>query len=228
MNGLAFGEEEGEQLPEAFRTAFWASKSSVSWCTPPEVVDAAKELFGGRIDRDPCPPTNPARYFAEVNETLPMFDALRSDWNVAGKVGPTTVLLNPPFGTSYVKDGVCISAKEFGDLVKGKAVLPGPGDFRPEDWRRQQTYDFAFRFVEVCCEGVWISKAAMETHAIQFLLRNSDAVCFPDHRINYLNPDTGKVGDSQATFSSLLFYVGEHVNRFLSIFRNSLGESFAL
>lgn len=43
------------------------STSRDSWRTPPEVIEAVKEIYGGTIDLDPCADINQAHWFATYN-----------------------------------------------------------------------------------------------------------------------------------------------------------------
>lgn len=186
---------------------FFSQKGSVNWLTPPEVINAARKTFGGAIDLDPCPSTNPKNWFATKNWSLggPV-DSLRVSWSDGYLL--TTSLINPPFGTSYVNGSNCISSKEYSEL-QNKSDL---------QWQKQTILMWAQKVVEESHKGneiIWISKAAIESKAIQLVLENSSAACFPTGRIGYVDPIT-LVQEDQPTFPSIILYLGE----------NQIAESF--
>lgn len=65
---------------------------SQNWCTPKKYVDAVKEVFGGKIDLDPC-----SNKYSIVNAKtaymLPEKDGLRDRWDFP------TIYVNPPYGS---------------------------------------------------------------------------------------------------------------------------------
>lgn len=64
---------------------------SQTWCTPPNYVDAVREMLGGTIALDPC--SNAYSIVgAGVEYSLPKTDGLREHWNYA------TIYVNPPYG----------------------------------------------------------------------------------------------------------------------------------
>ena len=72
-----------------------AGKQSITenkdWCTPQKYVDAVRQVFGGKIDLDPC-----SSVYSIVNAgtefLLPERDGLFEEWNFP------TVYVNPPYG----------------------------------------------------------------------------------------------------------------------------------
>jgi hypothetical protein len=140
-------------------------------------------------------------------------NGLTEAWTSNGAA--TSVFINPPFGTSYIKDGVCISADEFGKLKDEVDV----GRLPPETvtgWTRQVAEDWATKVVAEHRLGrqiIWLSKASLETKALQRLLRAATAICHPGKRVNYINAATGQLLKG-ATFSSVLFYLGDRTDHF--------------
>ncbi|MFN0048016.1 MAG: DNA N-6-adenine-methyltransferase [Cytophagales bacterium] len=65
--------------------------SSQSWGTPQKYVSAVKEVFGGRIDLDPCS-NRFSVVNAEVEFLLPENDGLKEKWNFP------KIYVNPPYG----------------------------------------------------------------------------------------------------------------------------------
>ncbi|WP_132055681.1 DNA N-6-adenine-methyltransferase [Pseudocnuella soli] len=64
---------------------------SQSWGTPHKYVKAVKQVFGGKIDLDPC--SNEFSVVnAEVEYRLPTHNGLKESWNFP------TIYVNPPYG----------------------------------------------------------------------------------------------------------------------------------
>ncbi len=77
------------------------NSQSQDWGTPLKYVLAVKEVFGGKIDLDPCS----SKYSivdAEVEYLLPDNDGLKESWNYR------TIYVNPPYGADR-KRGTTIS-----------------------------------------------------------------------------------------------------------------------
>ncbi|RYU95379.1 DNA N-6-adenine-methyltransferase [Emticicia agri] len=64
---------------------------SQSWGTPHKYVKAVKEVFGGKIDLDPCS-NEYSVVNAEVEYMLPYHNGLEESWNFK------TIFVNPPYG----------------------------------------------------------------------------------------------------------------------------------
>ncbi len=176
--------------------------------TPRDIIEKASKVLGGSINLDPCPSFNPEHHFAENNWVLGTgHDSLHEPWSDG-------VFLNPPFGTSYVKGGNAISAKEFKDLKKNP-------DFDATGWEKQTLSDWAFKFRNENGSRIWLSKAAVEIAAIQDLMKTADVVHFPRRRVNYLNPETGKV-ITGATFASMIIYCGTNTGLFKWVFNDGV------
>jgi hypothetical protein len=192
---------------------FFSQASSIDWMTPPEIVQATREVFSGEIDLDPCPSVDPKNWFAAENWSLGSpVDSLLHHWKVRGN--PAKVFVNPPFGTSYLRDGVCISSKQYTDLP----------DAQMELWKKRTLLQWAKKCIEEYsygCEIVWLSKTATENRALQEILGSSSAICFPDYRVKYIDPKTMEQ-QRQPTFGSLIAYLGNRPGVFASRF-SSLG-----
>ena len=72
------------------------NSQSVHWCTPPKYVSAVKDVFGGRIDLDPCSNTW-SIVGAEHSFALPDSDGLSKEWNYK------TIYVNPPYGADQLR-----------------------------------------------------------------------------------------------------------------------------
>lgn len=64
---------------------------SQSWGTPRKYVQAVKEVFGGKINLDPCS-NGYSVVDAEVEYLLPKHDGLKETWDYK------TIYVNPPYG----------------------------------------------------------------------------------------------------------------------------------
>ena len=64
---------------------------SQEWGTPPKYIRAVKEVFGGRIDLDPCS-SEYSVVQAEIEYRLPDNDGLKDSWDYP------TIYVNPPYG----------------------------------------------------------------------------------------------------------------------------------
>lgn len=73
-----------------------AGRQSVSiakdWCTPPSIIESVKEVFGGRVDLDPCS-NEFSMVGAEREYVLPETDGLSAPWDAE------TIYVNPPYGS---------------------------------------------------------------------------------------------------------------------------------
>lgn len=64
---------------------------SHDWGTPPQYVNAVREVFGGKIDLDPCS-SEYSIVQATVEYRLPARDGLKESWDYP------TIYVNPPYG----------------------------------------------------------------------------------------------------------------------------------
>ncbi len=215
MQNVEQGYEEIVEKP----APFFAQKGSIGWQTPPDIIEASREVLGP-ILLDPC--AGVGTDIATINARLPV-DGLTTPWDdlvgsVVDLVSRRTFFENVPFGTSYVKGGVCLSATEYKEAFKEEPVVLSAAD--AASWRMQNLKMWAEKTVlEVGrgWEGIWISKAALETHALQLLMGRMTAICHPKKRINYVDPATGKV-QAGVNFSSVLLYFGPRHREFCDVF----------
>jgi hypothetical protein len=63
---------------------------STDWCTPIKYVNAVKEVFGGKIDLDPC--SNPHSVVHAITEYILPVDGLKESWEFKH------IYVNPPYG----------------------------------------------------------------------------------------------------------------------------------
>lgn len=66
------------------------------WCTPPEIVDSVRAVFGGSISLDPCA----NRYsFVQADKEYqpPEHDGLEESWDYP------TIYVNPPYGSDRAR-----------------------------------------------------------------------------------------------------------------------------
>jgi hypothetical protein len=64
---------------------------SQEWCTPPKYVEAILEVFGKRVDLDPCSNTY-SIVNAKTEFKLPKNDGIEEEWDFQ------TIYVNPPYG----------------------------------------------------------------------------------------------------------------------------------
>ncbi len=216
---------------------FWAQKGSIHWQSPSKVVELALKVFPQGIDLDPCAGINTD--IAKNNWLLSDGDdALRDSWREGWLQRDEPVVrhsfwINPPFGTSYIKDGVCISAKQYKDMCEDTVTF-SCNDV--DGWVKQTIGQFADKVVsevKAGMSGIWLSRGAMESTAIHKLLKIPGIiVCHPNSRINYSDPVTGKVKQGVNFNSVVLGFPGGEVSQnerfkadFISSF-SKIGEIF--
>ena len=73
------------------------NSQSQDWGTPPQYVKAVKEVFGGRIELDPCS-SEYSIVHATVEYQLPTHDGLKESWDYP------TIYVNPPYGVDRERD----------------------------------------------------------------------------------------------------------------------------
>ncbi len=70
-----------------------AVSDTKDWCTPPDIVDSVRKVFGGDIALDPCS-NRYSTVGARVEFMLPERDGLAEDWTPH-----ETIYVNPPYGS---------------------------------------------------------------------------------------------------------------------------------
>lgn len=192
---------------------FINSKADISWQTPPEILAGLRALFGpGGPDLDPCAGDNTS--IAKFNWRLHEgYNGLTQPWPEDAK----TVFINPPFGSSYVKDSKCISAKKYKALKDAN---------QHEGWVKQTLAQWAAKTVNETMrpprEVVWISRISACSTAGQILLSSTSAVLYPSFRVCYVNAATGEQ-QKGANFESYVLYFGDRPQVFKDAY-SSLGE----
>ena len=73
-----------------------AASLTKDWCTPPEIINSVRSVFGGRIGLDPCS-NEYSMVHAEVEYRLPGRDGLVLPWDAQ------TIYVNPPYGSDTVR-----------------------------------------------------------------------------------------------------------------------------
>jgi DNA N-6-adenine-methyltransferase (Dam) len=77
-----------------------AGRTSVSltkdWCTPPNIIESVREVFGGTISLDPCSNEH-SLVRADKEYLLPDHDGLIESWDYP------TIYVNPPYGSDTVR-----------------------------------------------------------------------------------------------------------------------------
>lgn len=73
-----------------------ALSETKDWCTPPNILDSVRRVFGSQIDLDPC--SNPHSLVnARVAYLPPTHDGLTESWDFQ------TIFVNPPYGTDKTR-----------------------------------------------------------------------------------------------------------------------------
>ncbi len=195
------------------------SSDSIDWATPPQFKEAALEVFGGKIDLDPC--SNPYSIMgAKVNYRLPEKDGLVETWGVNGP--GTSVWVNEPYGKSYMKPdrSDILGAKAFLALKKADEEngtnLAEAYTIRTSiaDWVRKCSMEA----VQNECEILNLLPASVDTgHYQNDIFMNADAICYVKGRIRFLLP-SGKLG-GPAPMACAVVYWGSYADRFEAAFR---------
>ena len=97
------------------------------WCTPPEIVERVRRVFGGSIGLDPCSNANSVVH-AEEEYRLPEHDGLHESWNWR------TIYVNPPYGRG-IGDWLCRCAMASMEGSGVIALIPAAPDTKA--WRDQ-------------------------------------------------------------------------------------------
>jgi phage N-6-adenine-methyltransferase len=164
-----------------------AGSGKVDWYTPAPIIEAARIAMGGEITLDPSS-------CAKANKTVKArrFITLKEDglafWTQWVGAEPERIWLNPPYARGVVADFV----RRLIDEVRKDAGPTGH---------------------QACC----LVNADTSTSWFQLLLKCSDAVCFFDQRLAFIDGDTMQPtrGNNQGQAA---FYFGPHIQRFAIAF----------
>jgi len=206
------------------------SSGNVEWWTPMDIIEAAKEVFGGEIDLDPATsekanlriearrsylepgyeevPINPrwsgdARFYRRYRGQ----DGLTKDWE--GRVW-----LNPPFGQgesacNVNKDGN-FSCYKKRCQKRDYHIL----QFRPGILEWVSRMEYAWRTGEIV-EGLMLTFASESTGWGNILKEYPRWK--PDVRINYIDGESGKVAKGVSK-ASMVTYFGDNTETFATAF----------
>jgi len=147
------------------------TSSTGDWYTPPEIVEAVRELFDGRIDLDPCSNSHEAPNVPALVHFTREDDGLSRPWS--GRV-----YLNPPYG---------------------KGIGPWIEKVREEYEAGRVT------------AAVVLVKAATDTRWFRVLSERFPR-CEVAGRLKFSGCK------APAPFPSVLFYLGDEVQRFADVF----------
>lgn len=215
------------------------TSGKVEWYTPMNIIEAAKELFGGEIDLDPATsneanlrimarrgymepgytevPIDPIhdniwepRFYREYRE----LDGITKDWE-------GNVWLNPPFGSGEKacklnKDGNFVCFKKKCQNRDWHLVGDLPGMI---DWVKRMEQAYLSHEIK---QGLMLTFASESTEWGR-ILRNYPR-WKPDTRINYIDGATGKPAKG-VTKESMVTYFGQQISPFVQIFTGRLGGS---
>lgn len=207
-----------------------ATSDSADWCTPPEILEAVREVFSGEIELDPCS-NGSSQVGAKRVYTLPEHDGLIEPWDAK------TIFVNPPYGRTMLntKTRECISAKKYKELQERNLSMqrdyPDLADAEPvaaEEWRKQSIADW----IRKCSESgsglnevIALIPAAVDTkHWQDDVFERAQGVCFLRGRVHFY--ENGKRG-GPAPMACAMVYYGWRPTVFLHIFQ-SLGKVLSL
>lgn len=214
------------------------SSGKVEWYTPMDIIEAAKEVFGGEIDLDPATseaanerigarrgylapgytevPINPLteniwepRFYRQYRSQ----HGLTKDWE--GKVW-----LNPPFGQ---RERACKLDKDGNFNCRKKAC-------RKRDYHIVQDKPGMIDWVERM-ERAYLREEIEEGLMLTFASESTEWGCVlkqyprwkPDIRVNYIDGRTGEIAKGVSK-ESMVTYFGPHIRIFANIFQ-ALGGS---
>lgn len=184
------------------------SQERVDWQTPPEPLDRTRRI--GPIVLDPCTsyrnPTGALIFCSPQSPSDPAVQALaQAEGRVVAPPGlwlgrnglaldlPTVGLSfwNPPYGPHL--GGAIDPFREVWREKDGARILMGIGTGWAAKWAAHAGAKVA------------LVPNRTETEWWGLMFDNADALCFPDHRIAFIDPDTGKPG-LQPNHGSTIFF----------------------
>ena len=211
----------------------------VEWYTPMDIIEAARELYGGEIDLDPATseeanmrikarrgymepgyqevPIDPLTdniWEPRFYRTYRKLDGITKKWS-------GNVWLNPPFGSR--EKGCKVNKEGYFQCFKKKCQkrdwhllgeLPGM-----IDWVQRMERAYLSHEIK---QGLMLTFASESTEW-GFLLRSYPR-WKPDTRVNYIDGETGKPAKG-VTKESMVTYFGTQVDSFAKIFTGRLGGS---
>jgi hypothetical protein len=155
------------------------------WCTPPEILDPVRRIFGGTIDFDPC--SNPHSIVGAKREVmLPTWNSGTWDWApgrrelvIFGDGLEVPWLGNAFFNPPY-------SPKPMGEFMRRALVYAPPRD-------------------TPCASSIGFVPSKTSGKAWQDSVPGAQAVCFLNRRVRHLMPD-GSLGDGAPFHQALVLW----------------------
>lgn len=161
--------------------------TSSDWCTPDDIIEAVRKVFGGNISLDPCW-NQWSSVKPEVAYVLPKNDGLEDTW------GFPSVFVNPPYGPGFVH----CTTRDFKTPKEMKAHLESIADKRERAkekraWRRTTVTDWVKKcghaHREHGSEVIALIPAYVDTKPWQDVIYPSaTAVCFLRGRLSFRLP----------------------------------------
>jgi hypothetical protein len=188
---------------------------SVDWGTPKFLVDASTEVFGGKIDLDPCSNEH-SIVGARFNFILPEHDGLVDPWDEVDGQKIESIFVNPPYGRTHMHKVTkeILSAKEWKKIPKAERIAYKTTTIK--HWI-QRCWDYGSKGLEV----IALIPAAVDTKHWQFtIFPTAQRICWLSGRLKFILPNGGK---NSAPMACALCYWGDLPGRFDRVF-GELGE----
>lgn len=192
------------------------ANQSNGWNTPPELLKAIRDFFGGEIDLDPCSNDN-SKVGSAYWYKLPDSDGLELLWSVKLS-GITKVFFNPPYGPYYLSADkkTQLSPKQYKDAGKPD----GFKRFTMRDWIRK-AIDGNSTCAGCSCDvesiGLVPARGVGNATWQKWIWPYTDAICFLNKRYPFW--ENGKPAKNSGTFDLALLYYGANVNKFEQHFK---------
>jgi hypothetical protein len=196
---------------------FIPDSESVSWCTPPWILEAVREAFAvWQIGLDPCS-NERSLVGAEREFRLPETDGLSQPWNAR------TIFVNPPFGTTRLHREThqifCEPKRKAGE----KSLWSRMG---PETRAQFKTSDVA-AWLAKCAEARRLYGAQVQALVPvtpetigwrESVWPEADAICFFRSRLKFIDFETGMEAEQVIPKPMAMIYWGPEAERFEKAF----------
>lgn len=108
-----------------------AMSETKDWCTPPNLLNSVRKVFGGQIELDPCSNRH-SLVDAKVEYRLPADDGLHNSWDYK------TIFVNPPYGSDRERgtrirhwfDKIAQAAKDGSEVIALVPVATNTGHWK--------------------------------------------------------------------------------------------------
>lgn len=158
------------------------------WCTPERYIEVVRLTFGGEIDLDPCSSEFAQQVVKAKRFFTKEYSCLDNPWTVY-EDKPCSVFLNPPYSRGLINKVINKFINEINEQ---------------ED-----------NGIE---EAIVLVNNSSETKWFQELFFWCDAICFPNHRINFYHNNPSFQGKKRNKQGQVFFYFGKYSFRFVDRF----------